>query len=411
MTKVHILSAHFNLLPYHAARYDGFLKQHGQAYRLTSLLLRPTKEYRLFEQRHGPDNHFAIRRLPADSSAKNRVPSTAIGKTFDEIAPDLVILPGGYAERETQCVIHHAARRRVPLVLCSATKADDSRRSWWKEAVKRSLMRRFSSFLVGGTPQSEYIASLGGDPRTIATGYDAVDNEYFATRSSAARDNPEGTRASLGLPERFFLASMRFVEVKNLPFLLEAYARYRILAKAAPIAADTTPQWDLVLLGDGPLKASLVNQCATLGIAKHVLMPGFKQYEDIPEYYATAKALILPSKNETWGLVVNEAMACGLPVLVSNRCGCAVDLVHESCNGFVFDPTDVGQLAEHMLRIASLRADQWASMSQASRRIIANWGPNRFAAGLKMAVDAALSIGPRQPSLLDRLILETLMRR
>ena len=139
-------------------------------------------------------------------------------------------------------------------------------------------------------------------------------------------------------------------------------------------------------------------------------MPGFKQYDELPAYYARAGAFIHASTTEQWGLVVNEAMASGLPVLVSNRCGCAADLVREGENGWTFDPTSDDQMADLMLRIAS---DEKArvQMGAKSREIIAEWGPERFASGVKAAVDAALAAPKKKVGLLDRLILNVLSRK
>jgi glycosyltransferase involved in cell wall biosynthesis len=141
-----------------------------------------------------------------------------------------------------------------------------------------------------------------------------------------------------------------------------------------------------------------------------VLLPGFKQYPDLPVYYGIANAFIHASTTEQWGLVVNEAMASGLPVLVSNRCGCATDLVQEGVNGFTFDPCDVEQLAQLMFRISDFRFPI-SDFGVASQRIIADWGPERFAQGLKAAAECALKVGPKQASLLQRTILRALIAR
>src|SRR5206468_501416 len=99
------------------------------------------------------------------------------------------------------------------------------------------------------------------------------------------------------------------------------YARYRMAA--GPGA------WSLVVLGDGVLRGDLEQLRTELNLGDHVLFPGFKQYDELPAYYGLATAFIHASMVEPWGLVVNEAMAAGLPVLVSARCGCAWDLVEE----------------------------------------------------------------------------------
>jgi glycosyltransferase involved in cell wall biosynthesis len=106
---------------------------------------------------------------------------------------------------------------------------------------------------------------------------------------------------------------------------------------------------------------------------------------------------------------VNEAMASGLPVLVSNRCGCAADLVQESVNGFTFDPCNVEQLAQLMLKISAFQPSRLSAFGDASRSIISDWGTERFAQGLKAAAECALRAGPVKATVMQRLILNALL--
>ena len=131
--------------------------------------------------------------------------------------------------------------------------------------------------------------------------------------------------------------------MKNLFNLLRAYALYRDRLKLQP--------WKLVLLGDGPLRPQIVALRSELHLQEDVFLPGFKQYSDLPAYYGLAKAFVLASTREPWGLVVNEAMAAGLPVIVSERAGCVPDLVKAGVNGYTFEPLDVEALSTHFLRL------------------------------------------------------------
>jgi glycosyltransferase involved in cell wall biosynthesis len=131
----------------------------------------------------------------------------------------------------------------------------------------------------------------------------------------------------------------------------------------------------------------------------------------LPAYYGLANAFIHASTTEQWGLVVNEAMASGLPVLVSNRCGCATDLVQEGVNGFTFDPHNVEQLAQLMLKISACQDVRMSAFGDASRTIISKWGPERFALGLQGAVRQALAVGPKRAGITDRLVLRALSLR
>ena len=132
----------------------------------------------------------------------------------------------------------------------------------------------------------------------------------------------------------------------------------------------------------------------------------FLSQEEVCAYYALAEALVLPSTyGETWGNVVNEAMACALPVVVSNQCGCSSTLVREGENGWTFDPADRGRLAEIMRLLAQSSDAQRASMGAASRRVIADWPLERFVDGILAAVRTAGERPRSAPSPLDRMVL------
>lgn len=321
---------------------------------------------------------------------------------LDQIKPQVVVVPG-WASADAFSALLWCARTRTPSVVMSESTVWDERRSPLKEWLKGRLVRLNSAGLSGGTPHTDYLSRLGLERDRIFPGYDVVDNDYFRQRADDVRTQAAGLRAQHGLPEKFFLASARFVGKKNLFRLVQAYARYRELA------ADSEP-WGLVLLGDGALKPALCQLISELNLAAAVQLPGFKQYDELPVYFGLAGAFVHASTTEQWGLVVNEAMASGLPVLVSNCCGCALDLVQDNVNGFAFDPLDVEQLARLMVKVAAKDFPLDAFGAQ-SRQIISAWGPERFATGLRNAVNAALK-QPRSPAgWLDRQLLHLLLRK
>ena len=139
-------------------------------------------------------------------------------------------------------------------------------------------------------------------------------------------------------------------------------------------------------------------------------MPGFKQYEELPAYYGLASVFVLTSISETWGLVVNEAMASGLPVIVSKQCGCAADLVRDGINGYTFDAHSIEELASIMLKVVSENCDLKA-MGRAGKEIMKQWGPERFAEGLVRAVEAASAADRVKATWFDRLMLQALTNR
>lgn len=312
-------------------------------------------------------------------------------------APDVVAIPG-WSDRAGLAALRWAGRNGVPVIVMSESNRDDEPRFAMREWVKRAILRQASAALAGGTRATEYLHALGMPLDRIATGYDVVDNDHFARGAEAARADADAVRARYGLPERYFLCNCRFVAKKNLPFVIDAYADYRRRAGDAA--------WSLVLSGDGDLKPVLEARAAGLKLGDSVRFPGFVQYEALPAYYGLAGGFILASTLEQWGLVVNEAMASGLPVLASRRCGSATDLVIDGRNGLRFDPADRGALVAAMEAIAA--GD--GTMGRESSTIIADWTPARFASGLAaMAAMAQASPLPRS-TLVGRLALDLILK-
>lgn len=346
-----------------------------------------------------------------------------------KLKPQVVAVPG-WACCEAVSALEWCARSTTPAVLMSESSEQDEPRRQWREWMKRRIVRLCSAALVGGQRHADYLAALGMSREWIFPGYDAVDNGYFEEQSRAAA----GQRAN-GNRRKYFLASARFVEKKNLSRLIEGYAEYKKREDGRGEGGERKEKgegrkkkeqpekgtqengegrselWDLVLLGDGPMRRELEAQVARLALREHIHMPGFKQYAELPRYYGQASAFIHASTTEQWGLVVNEAMASGLPVLVSNRCGCAPELVKDGVNGYVFDSLDTGQLAVLIQRIAGLDDGPRELMGARSREIIADWGPERFASGLERAAQAALRMPAPVTIIMDRLLLRMLALR
>lgn len=308
----------------------------------------------------------------------------------------------GWGYPESLSALEWGAQHDVPAIVMSESSYRDHDRVWWREAPKGRLVRCFGAGLVGGTLHRDYLERLGMSRDRIFFGYDVVDNAHFAGGAVRARRNEATRRAALGLPKRYFLASSRFIPKKNLSRLIEAFARYR---QTAPEDA-----WDLVLLGDGPERPAVVEAIEDCGVEEAVHLPGFKQYDELPAYYGLAGAFVHASTREEWGLVVNEAMAAGLPVLVSERCGCAPDLVVEGETGYTFDPHDTQGLATHLYEMAHGTYDR-DEMGTAGAEHIEGWSPEAFGRGLERAVDAALAEGPPAPSLIDEVLVRGLIYR
>ncbi len=324
-----------------------------------------------------------------------------IATTLQQIQPAVVAVPG-WSSRGALAALAWCLSTSTPAVMMSDSAAHDEQRRIWKEALKRQIVRLCSAGLVGGKLHINYLVDLGVPRERIFPGYDVVGNAHFTAGAKAARKEAEISRMCLGLPDRYFLASNRFVDKKNLPRLLQAYELYR---KRAGYNA-----WHLILLGDGPLRPQLQALISELDLSAYVMMPGFKQYDELPIYYGLASAFVHASTTEQWGLVVNEAMAAGLPVIVSERCGCAPDLVENDCNGFIFDPYNVDALADLMSKITADKCDREA-MGRASQEMVRRWDSEVFGENLCKAAKMAFEAPRPRATALDKALLWTLIHR
>jgi glycosyltransferase involved in cell wall biosynthesis len=360
--------------PYHAARMRGAGQVLGRERCIAVEMASLTREY---EWDAVETSDFRRRTLFQDveyEAIPARARARALVSALEELQPSAVAI-NGWSSREARAALRWCRRRRRAAILMSESQRSDAVRSWPPELVKRFIVRKFDAALVGGRTHASYLEALGMSADQIAFGYDVVDNEYFAQGAARARERADELRARLALPKRYFLASARFIEKKNLPFLVEAFGRY---------SADTGPDgFHLVVLGDGPGRPELERKVQEIRLGDRVHFPGFKQYQELPMYYGLAEAFVLPSLVEPWGLVVNEAMAAGLPVLVSRACGSA-ELIVEGENGFTFDPGDAGALAQ-LIASTTANSGVLTRMGEAGRELIAARGPIQFGQGLRRA--------------------------
>lgn len=293
--------------------------------------------------------------------------------TLKKVNPAVLAI-SGYFHPSMLAALFWCRLFNKPAILFSETTESDFERVWWKEKFKSFVIKQFKAALVGGQPHKRYLMKLGMSEKAIFVGYDIVGNDAFAP--------PNIKQLAKPLERSFFLAINRFVCKKNLPFIINCYAQYRQKAE------DNA--WDLVLCGDGELRPQIERQIAELNLQNVVHLPGFLQQTEMLPYFAHADCFIHASTTEQWGLVVNEAMAAGLPVLVSNRCGCFEDLIIEGVNGFGFDPYNSQQLTNLMLQISSNNFDR-EKIGQAGLKHIQNFAPDRFAEGLMQAVNYAIN--------------------
>jgi glycosyltransferase involved in cell wall biosynthesis len=301
-----------------------------------------------------------------------------VARALAASAPD-VILCGGYNYVASWQALWWARAREIPFVLWSESNGKDLRRGYAVvEFLKSSFLRKCSGFVVPGRPAQEYVcADKKVGEAELFTAPNAVDNDLFAAGASAARENAAALRRKLDLPGRYFLFTGRLVREKGVFELLSAYAK---------LTESLRQQVGLVLVGDGVSRRQLEAQAAAISPGA-IKFAGFAQREQLAIYYGLAEALVLPTYTDTWGLVVNEAMACGLPVILSEAAGCAPELIRENWNGLLVPPRDVPSLAFAMRSLAE-RPDLCITMGANSAKHIAHYSPNEWSSGIARMVEA-----------------------
>ncbi len=297
-----------------------------------------------------------------------------VAKALARSRPD-VVLVGGYNYLACWQAQLWAAHTQVPFALWSESNRSDARvNGWLRESLKRQFISRCQSFLVPGKSAAEYLAAYGVARERIETAPNAVDNARFATLAAEARNSGADARARLALPERYFLYVGRLVREKGIFDLLSAYAA---------LAAHTREQVGLVFVGDGPGRTELQQRMLAIPGGR-IVWKGFAQQEELPAYYALAEALILPTWSDPWGLVVNEAMACGTPAIVSSVAGCAADLIVETegqRTGWIFEPHDLAGLRVTM---EELIEPEWTEAAgRCAAEHIRRYSPQVCAAGME----------------------------
>ena len=268
------------------------------------------------------------------------------------------------------------ARGTRVWLMFDSTRADKPRRAW-HEALKRIALAPYHGALVGGAASRAYLRALGVRRRPVATGYDTL-AVARVRREAATSPAPHG----LPFERRGFLVVARCVPEKNLGAALDAYARYAETAHRAGRAPRA-----LWICGDGPKRAALEAQARALGLARCRFL-GFRQPEGVARLLGHALAVLLPSRSEPWGLAANEALALGVPVLVSNRAGCAGDLVQDDTNGRVLDPAQPAAWADALCRLDRDRA-AWQRLAEGARDSADAGDVRHFAAGAARLLGAA----------------------
>jgi glycosyltransferase involved in cell wall biosynthesis len=278
--------------------------------------------------------------------------------------PDVVNV-SGYYEPAMNTVIFYCRMVGIKVIISVDSTEEDKPNIWWKEAIKRFVVNRAHGFFCYGSKAAEYMLKLGAKPKQILLENNAVDNQTIASIYQDAYPNREAEKKKYDLRSYNFIYTGRLMAIKNVDNLLIAFSKLE------------AKEWGLVILGDGAEGESLRNYVADTGLQGVRFIEGQAWY-NVPKFMALGDVFVLPSYSEPWGLVVNEAMVCGMPVIVSNKCGSSHDLVKNEQNGYTFNPYDTDELATIMRKFVN-EPEKIKSFGKVSKEIIKKYSPEQVA--------------------------------
>lgn len=286
-----------------------------------------------------------------------------------------VLILGGWAEPTfLELWLRHWPRRTRVFFWVESTLRD-SRRVGWKEWPKRLLLAGAAGCLVPGRRSAAYCAALGMPRERIHTAPNATDGAWFRRQAEALAPQRSALRGEFGLDGPTALFVGRLVETfKGIEGLLRAVA--------------LVPGLRLLMAGEGPDRGAYEALATQLELGDRARFLGNLDHERLCRAYAAVDMLVLPSRSETWGFVLNEGMEFGLPLVVSDAVGAVDDLVVEGDNGFIVPSGDVRALGDALGRLARDEALR-LRLGEASRRRIEAFSPDAWARGVLAAVEGA----------------------
>jgi glycosyltransferase involved in cell wall biosynthesis len=314
--------------------------------------------------------------------------SLGIFRALHDARPEVVVA-SGWSTFASQATVAWCRRNRVPYALLVESNERDARPGWRravKNAVVPTVVGGAAEILVVGTLAREAMLARGVDDERIAVVANTIDIDRFAREADALRPRRDELRAAAGIgaDDVVVLSVARLAPEKGLDTLL----------RAAAWAAD--PRLVVALAGSGPERERLVALAAELDVRLAVLPD--VPWERIVERYVAADVFALLSRHEPWGVVVNEAAACGLPLVLSDRVGAAFDLLEDGRNGILV-PTDDAAAAGGAIRLLASDPARRSAMGAASREIVAGWG---YEPSIERLVRSVRRAAGRQPASASR---------
>jgi glycosyltransferase involved in cell wall biosynthesis len=295
----------------------------------------------------------------------------------------------GYADWLKMLAILSYCLSDTPLIF-RGTATLLEQRNPLKQAVKKIglniLFRLFSAFLVGGSYNRDYFRCFGVKDEAMFFVPFTVDVQRFATEAEKLSDQKQFLKERSGIGAEVVILFVGNLTTKKGPHIL--LPAFRILTKEVEGVM-------LIIAGDGPMMQELKQYVKEAGLDKKVLFLGFISQKVLPNLYVISDVVVFPSLYDTWARAVNEAMACGLPIIASRKVGATGDIVRDGINGFVVKEADIEELADRMRLLVTDR-ELRKRMGEASKEIIKNWTYEAALPNVIQAVEYAIATRKRK---------------
>jgi glycosyltransferase involved in cell wall biosynthesis len=337
-----------------------------------------------FSRRHGKGRAWAVeegrwrfshRYIPAIRIGERQIamphPVLTLGRSD--------VLVGFYYELAALCGMLFAMARGTRTMLSIDGVNRWSRREPWKEQIKRIVYRNVHGVFAAGPESTRHAIAYGTAPNRVFPLRHVINVGDFKDGAAAARPKRNSHRSRLGLQGATFIYVGHLAWTKGLQHLIEAFSR---------VQRSATGPVSLLCVGDGPDEVAIRNLCHKLQL-RNVIFSGFMPPSELPVFYAVADVFVFPTLGDAYGLVVDEAMACGLPVISTDAAGEITERVVTGQNGFIVPAGNASALASAMAALVP-EPQLRASMGAASAQRVMDSTPDRWAQEFEKGVQAIL---------------------
>ncbi len=344
--------------PYHNSRYKALSDEINL--NIGVIQFNPQSNRYLWEE----NSNYNYKVFNIDNYSSKKEIKNQIRKILEIFKPNIFIIEG-WDQKINKYIIFLSNYLNIPSIILSDSRYKSRKRYIFKELIKIILLKGISSALVAGKESKEYLIKLKFKKENIFKPYDVVDNEYF----SNFRIDKKITS------NNYILSVSRFSHEKNIIMIIKAFEIYK----------KSRGKLELLLIGSGPEENLIRYHINKSKYRKSIHIKPWQQIDKLPYYYKISKVLVFASTNDTWGLVVNEALASGLVCLVSRECGCCTDLIDDGLTGWGFDPHDEYQLSNLFHKSERINQDELKIMKRQIKNKMKNYDLDNYVLSVKKA--------------------------